>query len=355
MEAPEVITSASLDHAKISVLGSPPLAVTIESPASVPVYIRNGTLISIYGTAIEKVQLSTSLLEPFKRTLLGVLSLRYQKLISIDVFSILIGSGGKSLASVVVDGSTDWAIFTRGGLLAYTGNSLRITSKYLPTYLSRKVLKQLGLPTLTKTGLFSWTKSGYTLISGRGQIIVSGFGSIYNVNVASGEELIIKKENLVGITINDDLASAVVGVINASPKTTEKRIVSTPALGYSNISQLKISPIQKTWKYVEVTVTKTKSFFSWFSFVKLPSFNDQSFVRIIGPRNLLIQSSVGNSRVRTVRKVAPVTANEVSAPAAPTSSDYLSYVTITPGKAPVIESTPDFRETVEKLEARTKK
>ena len=89
-----------------------------------------------------------------------------------------------------------------------------------------------------ETGLFSWKKLGYTLLSGRGKVGLvgngssSGYGSsIYNINLNQNEEILINKNNLLGITVNGpyDLQNCIVKyefpiINNANPTNTNINI-----------------------------------------------------------------------------------------------------------------------------------
>lgn len=322
----------SLDVPVLNCLGNPQTVLSIDSPPSVPIYVRRGSLLSIFGENASLVRSSLSLLLPWKSLLYGGINTSYQKLISVSPFSILVSSSKRSwfyknspktFAKLVLDGKSDWAILNKNALHMYAGNSLIVGMYRLPSKISKKLAKRIGP---NSTGLVKWNRLGYTLLSGRGQTGLVGSGTIYNINVADGEELLINHQNLLAVTVS-------------GPHDLQNCIVK-----YSfPVDENAISTQKKdTWSKVV----------SWFSGVKKSTQNllvgNQEFVKIIGPRNLLIQSNTDLSYVDTANMKLPSISSMTPIPKKP--QDYLSYATVTPEKHVKLESTPDFKETIEKLD-----
>lgn len=419
LEIPEFKTLGSAEGttATGSSSSSSSSILSINVPPSVPVYIRRGSLLLIYGiqeiSSIDSVRSQLQFPNFWKRLIYGGYVSGYQKLISTTPFSLLIssksrssGSGGgsgsgsgsgfeKLFVNLVLDGTTDWAILDKSALQVYTGNSLSITMHKLPKFISKKLSRSLKKDKKSKTntnkletGLFSWKKLGYTLLSGRGKVGLvgngssSGYGSsIYNINLNQNEEILINKNNLLGITVNGpyDLQNCIVKyefpiINNANPTNTNTNInIKEP------VTIVKPKLIQPTtWNLI---VLKLKNFNNGFKKffqiinkytlgLKTTSYNylagNQDFIKVIGPRNLLLQSNTNKShrgfnniipRNKPQAKVWPTnqTTTKVDESSSfSTPKDYLNYVTIEPGKGAVFKSTLDFSETVESIENKNK-
>ncbi|ODV77018.1 uncharacterized protein CANTADRAFT_43262, partial [Suhomyces tanzawaensis NRRL Y-17324] len=374
----QLISNKALETAEFKPLGNPQSVLSISSPASVPVYVRRGSLLSIYGTgansSVSSVRSTLEFLSPVRRLLYGGYASAYQKLISTSPFSILVSSSSrtfsllkssdnKSFVNLILDGSNDWAILNKSALQVYTGNSLIISLHTLPKVISRKLLKTLGLKGTQNTGLFKWTHSGYTLLSGRGQAGLVGNGSIYNVNLAKNEELLVNKKNLLGVTVNGpfDLSNCVHKYSFPVAPVTEAPVAS---ISITNIHNRPVSALAKVKLYGRAIGSYLAKIGQFFRLGKGYTYNflvgNQDFIKVIGPRSLLLQSSTGHQHVGRGRRpprsgsgvpaTTEVVVDEVEVVPERTSADYLNYVTVQPGKGVVFESTPDFKETVKALE-----
>lgn len=322
----------SLDVPVLTCLGNPQTLLSIDSPPSVPIYVRRGSLLSIFGENASMVRSSLSMLLPWKSLLYGGINFSYQKLISVSPFSILVSSSKKSwffnhssktFAKLVLDGKSDWAILNKNALHMYSGNSLMVGMYRLPSNISKKLAKRIGPHS---TGLVKWNRLGYTLLSGRGHTGLVGSGTIYNINVGDGEELLINHGNLVAVTVS-------------GPHDLQNCIVK-----YSFPVDEPVISTQKKDIWSKVV--------SWVVGVKKSTQNmlvgNQEFVKVIGPRNLLIQSNSDESHVDTANMKVPSISSMT--PIAKKAQDYLSYATVTPEKRVKLESTPDFKQTIEQLD-----
>ena len=141
LEIPEFKTLGSAEGTTATATGSSSSSSSILSinvPPSVPVYIRRGSLLSIYGiqeiSSIDSVRSQLQFPNFWKRLIYGGYVSGYQKLISTTPFSLLIssksssgsgsGSGSgfeKLFVNLVLDGTTDWAILDKSALQVYTG------------------------------------------------------------------------------------------------------------------------------------------------------------------------------------------------------------------------------------------
>lgn len=361
-----LVSENALETAEFKALGNPQTVLAINSPPSVPVHIRRGSLLSIYGlrgnSSITSVRSTLQILNPVKRLIYGGFASSYQKLISTTQFSILVSStsrnlslfkksDNKSFVNVVVDGTNDWAILNKHALQVYSGNSLTVGMYKLPQKISKKLAKQLKVPTSTSTGLFKWTNSGYTLLTGRGQVGLVGNGSIYNVNLSADEELLINRHNLVGITVNGpfDLQNCIVKY--SFPISGDEVVEPEKTRLLKDISENSsyLSKVSQYWawfmQYFSVLTRFTSnSKRSTYNFLV----GNQEFIRVVGPRNILLQSNTENTHIAKPR-ATPIKPADPSVPARK-ASDYLSYVTVQSDKGVVFESTPDFKKSIERIE-----
>lgn len=323
----------SLEVARMKCLGNPQSILSIDSPPSVPVYVRKGSLLSLYGTNSLAVKSNLQFLLPLSRLFYGGYASFYQKLHSTTPFSALISSSTRTLfkksrnntfAKLVLDGKNDWAILNKQALQLYTGNSLNINMFKLPAKVSSKLVKRVGE---VSTGLPKWNRLGYTLLSGRGQVGLVGNGSIYSINISQDEELLINYQNLLAITVNGphDLQNCIAR--HSFP--VEQQIEPTPKNNFEHY-----------WYKIK----------SWFSSGKSSTQNflvgNREFVRIIGPRNLLLESDQPHLEAPKLQMPS------FAYPVQPKLQDYLSYAEVTPDKKITLRSTPDFKETLAEMDKR---
>ncbi|EMG46239.1 AIM24 Altered inheritance of mitochondria protein 24 [Candida maltosa Xu316] len=381
-EAQELTSYRSLETPEFTALNTPPSIISINTPPSVPIHIRRGSLLSIYGlheiSTLESVRSSLEFPMFWKRLMYGGYVSGYQKLISTTPFSVLVSSlsrndhakkgGNKSFANLILDGTTDWAVLERNAIQVYCGNSLVLGMYRIPNFISKKLSKKItasgggGGGKRDKTGLFSWFKSGYCLISGRGKVGLVGNGSVYNLNLNENEEILINKENLLAISVNGpyDLQNCIVKyefpVSNALQGDVTAPIKKPVLLEPTTWGQVVYRTRQvgnwllDSWKLIQKYTIGIKS----------TSYNylvgNQEFVKVIGPRNLLLQSNTQSGtylppiRRRSIETVIPSnTEQTTTTPVTKSSNDYLNYVTIEKGKGAVFKSTPDFSETVKNI------
>lgn len=387
--------------------------LSINVPPSVPIYIRRGSLLSIYGiqeiSSIDSVRSQLQFPNFWQRLIYGGYISGYQKLISTTPFSLLISSksrtimnGGNSsteklFVNLILDGTTDWAILDKSALQVYTGNSLSITMHKLPKFISKKLSRSLknnnnSSNKKLETGLFSWKKMGYTLLSGRGKIGLVGNGnnsgcSIYNINLNQDEEILINKNNLLAITVNGpyDLQNCIIKyqfpIINNSNNNNNNNNSNNMTKNIKesgNIVKPKlIEPT--TWNLIILKIkninNRIKKFFQFINKytlnLKTTSYNylsgNQEFIKIIGPRNLLLQSNINHNgfnfttrRKQQQKSIWPTTTDTTNTTTtkvdntSSTPKDYLNYVTIEPDKGAIFKSTSDFSETIETIEKKKK-
>lgn len=369
--ADSLISTKSLESAEFLALGVPPTILSVNSPPSVPVYIRRGSLLSIYGLSdTQTIHNQLEIKNPIKHFLYGNYVSSYQKLISTTPFSILVSSvsrnfspfsttNNKSFVSLNLDGANDWAILDNQALHVYTGNSLIVALYRLPYTISRNLSKKLSLPFKTSTGLSKWSKLGYTLLSGRGQVGLVGKGTVYNVNLKESEEILINKNNLLGISVNGpyDLQNCILKyTFPLSKSDTEKLERSTKEqVTTVNPPGQNGSLLQYYNYYSSILGSVWRRLLNVYYGGRIKSFNflvgNQEFVKVIGPRSILLQSNSSNNYdFGTKRKIgggleSKETGLVPSGSRERTAEDYLNYVTIKDGKSE-FKSTPNFNQAI---------
>lgn len=315
--------------------------LSVELPPSIPIYMKRGSLVSIYGISNLSTASISNLLEfqNIMKAFYGDFNLLYSKIISTSKISLLITANkknwmnlsrvtnSKSLSILNLDGSTDWALLQKGFLQFYIGNSLKISNFVLPKKISKKLSQLKQIPTATNTGLRSWFNYSYTLLSGRGQLGLTGNGSIYNINLIENEELLINKKNLLAITVNGphDLQNCTVSYTsseNAPVPTRTTNLTSSPRVN----------------NYIN-------KFLQTLGLIKLHTNNyligNQQFIKVMGPRNLLIQSDI-NFKIPQIPKED---INKSLKLFNAKSKDFLNYVNVNNASAK-ITSTENFKDTL---------
>lgn len=339
------------DLVSLEAVGVPPSVMSVSVPPSVQVFIRRGSMLTLRGNP-KHMTSGFEFLSPFQRLIYGNYVSGYQKVIATEPFSMLVTSNSptllprlflnstpKSFASVVLDGVNDWAVLKRDALHIFAGPSLNVGMYKIPKKISRQLAKRVDLTTKALTGLFKWNRPGYTFVSGRGVLGLVGNGLVYTATLLDGEEVLINKHNLVALSVNGpyDLQNCVVKYDYPVPDVNSE---STP-----DVAQV------KSWRDF---VIRTKYYFS-----KLTNFGlllqtntsnylvgNQDFVRVIGPRTVLLQSGASSNTYESNFSMPSL--SEKIEPAKKTAADYLNYVTIDPVKGATIESTPNFRNPAKK-------
>lgn len=345
----------SMGSVTMEAVGVPPSAMAVGVPPSLPVYVRRGTILTIQGDH-KQIAASNIMILFLKRLFYGNFVSRYQKLISTEPFSLLVTSNSptlfpslflnstsKSFASVGLDGLNDWAILKRDALHIYSGPSLNIGMFKLPNKISRQLAKRLDLSRKENTGLFHWGKSGFTFVNGRGSIGLVGNGVIYSVEVAEGDELSVNKDSLVAVSVNGpyDLQNCIIRYAYPVAKENIKFMTNAP---------LRIAQPRSLKAFLTNTKFYFWKLFSTFKKLRSDTSNaSTNFVRVIGPRSILLQS--GNPNQSFEPHFMPSTHAKLSE-SQKTSGDYLNIVTIDRDGFPKISSTKDFKDTVQKIEKR---
>lgn len=347
------------ENLQLEAIGSPPSAMNIGVPPSVPVFVRRNTLLTVQGNP-QLIAITSRILNPLKGLVYGGFTSRYQELIGTEPFSVMVSSLApsltplllrrtteKSFGSITLDGASDWAILKRDALHIYGGPSLTVNLFKLPAKISRKLARRLNLSSKESTGLLRWNRAGYNFVNGRGILGLVGNGVLYTVNVAEGEELTVRKDNLVGLTVNGpyDLQNCVVKYNQSLKNDLQVKSLTVPP------------PRAKQVKSWGDFVMNFKYFYwkIWWGFKNLKTSyrklvpGSQNFVRVIGPRTILFQSGPNFETFQrnfNLPSLAPESTLVVQSQSIPekTPADYLNIVTIDPVKGATIESTENFRD-----------
>ncbi|KAF2759907.1 hypothetical protein EJ05DRAFT_509588 [Pseudovirgaria hyperparasitica] len=247
--------------ARFEVLGAPYSLLSVQLSASQNLYTQRGTLIAVTGQAENAVS-TLSLLEPFRRALVGIPFL-YQKISSTSPITALISPKSPiSSASVIhLDGRRDWIVAQRNALIAWTGHDLSVKPKIN-----------------TKMSISHW---GNSHISGRGLLALAGSGNIYQIQLKAGEQYVVHPANVIAYSVSRNLPQ---------PYRFKSNIlrfqVPTASLGrfvpdnkfFRTIGE---SP---TWRYIR------SMFFVLRTWARRTIWGDRLFLQFTGPTSILLQS-----------------------------------------------------------------
>lgn len=325
---------------KLTAMGKPATLLGVNSPPSVPMYIRPGSLVAFQGSS-NRVDFSTKWIQPLQSFLLGAHLCRFFKLVSTEPYSVLLKASNKNLlglrsidrsfATIKLDGTQDWSVLQRQALQAFCGSSLAVSRLPLPRLVSNRLTKLFHLKKREFVGLRLPTRYGYTFVSGRGSVALSANGLLYSLNVGEDEAVLIDKKTIVGISVSGphDLQNC---VVKASPLFTTE----TPQLSVG-MKPANIHSIQDLLKYTTY-IFKVGANFIIRGWMGVKEFLDggNGFVKVIGPRKLILLSSVENHLDFSGKDETPKKLRE-------TPADYLNEVWIEPGKPHRITSVDRLR------------
>lgn len=339
---PSIKTS---DDILIRLLGSPPSIATITMPPSVSTSIRRNSLILMEG-AVRDLNFKLKFLDPLKSAIFDRRLQIYEEIVSTEPTSLLVSAqitgkfnhllkrpNQKTFASLKLDGVTDWAILRKEALQVFGGPSIIVSKHKTPKNISRAFAKRLGSKR-DRTGLSSLGNRGFTFIGGRGVAALVGNGLIFALTVKENEEIVINKHSILSVSVNGpfDLENCVVE--RQGESSNVERVVWSSLM-----------PV-KSWKDLITNYRKVLHFisgaFRWLQGkCKDIMWGHENFVRVWGPRTILLQSeSVGlfsdlKKQLPHVEKSDPLRSSK-------SPKDYLNVVTCEPGSKPTIRSTDSF-------------
>lgn len=295
------ISSSALENVNITtpiLTKLSPSITKVQLVPSYPIFISKGSLLSIYSNKLSSISISNYYLEPVKRIINGLHSFKFEKVESTIPTIVLISSSLSNTKILKLDGTKDWAVLPRDAILGYSGLSLNVQTKKLPKVINKR-LKWFNFPTKIKTGLSTPFKNGYSFISGRGDLLLKGEGELFTIELSKDEEFLIKRDNLIGISINEDLSEC-------CEEYEIKKIKE---------EELEVEPIVPNDEVTEVvkkneTLEKFKDYFKSISLGfnklikainnQLPSNNE--YIKISGPREVIIKSKSGLKMVKVEDK-----------------------------------------------------
>lgn len=333
----------------MSLIGNPSTAILVGVPPSLPLFVKKNSVISIQAKP-ESIDVALKYRQPLKNFFLGNFASSYQRLIGVEPFTVLVSSEtppyfsklfsrrlSRSFALLSLDGAKDWAILKRNGLQAYSGPSLKIDIHILPKRVSRQLSKHLSIPSRLPTGLQSWLTRGFTFIQGRGSVGIVGDGTIFQSELSEGEEVLVKRSALLGLSVNGphELQNCIAGfAFNDSPINIRLQPPPAPA----HISSFKELMAQFRHYYHQGASVFKKAFrFA----IELQ--NNDEFLRVLGPRTLLLQSTLhGTSFERKFNLPSLKSSTQVEILPDEiennTPKDYLNVVVVDPSNGVTIKS-----------------
>ncbi|OCK94349.1 uncharacterized protein K441DRAFT_611430 [Cenococcum geophilum 1.58] len=247
--------------ARFEVIGSPFSLLSVSLAASQNLYTRRGTVVGISGK-VENTVSTLSLLEPFRRAVLGIPFL-YQRISSTSPLAALVStkSSISSFAVVHLDGRQDWIIAQRQALLSWTGHALSVRPKIN-----------------TKLSLAHW---GSSHITGRGLLALVGKGQIYQIKLKAGETYVVHPGNVVAyvMTQNPPLPYRF--------KSTALRLqIPSTSLGalIPNTKFFRVMSETNIWR------TTSRVLFWFRTWARKSIWGDRLFLQFHGPSTILLQS-----------------------------------------------------------------
>lgn len=325
------------------VLGQPATLASLAVPPSIPLYVRKGCLTSLHGSApismgYEWIGSWSSLLRygTLKPTV-------YHKLLSAAQFDALVApnflsnrlgprlglssSPFRTLCLLTLDGTSDWNVWGKDSIVAFEDNSSL----------------ELRPPKFSfSKSLFS---SKYTTLKGRGNVLLSGSGSVYTIQLKdASDEIILRSEHLLAISGSTTLGidQSVTEVALGEPAKQEtKPTEEVEEFDMKMFFQISKSIVAALWN-------RTKQFYSYV--VNGPT----KFLKIKGPRTLLVQSSYNVYLPASNASVNPAVGDPVALTYQP-SKDFFNYVSVQKDGQVDFQSTADFEDTVTKIKKLAKK
>ncbi|KXT00874.1 hypothetical protein AC578_970 [Pseudocercospora eumusae] len=181
LEPSRPASSSPPADARFEVLGSPFSLLSASISASQNLYTRKGTLVGFNGKAENAVS-TLSLLEPFRRALLGI-PFVYQRISSTSPYTALIATKSPITSLVVVhlDGRLDWMVARRNALLAWTGHTLQLKPRWN-----------------MRMSMAHW---GNTTVTGRGLLALSGKGLIHQISLKTGEDYVVHPSHVIAYSM----------------------------------------------------------------------------------------------------------------------------------------------------------
>lgn len=292
------LETTSVTTTEFQLLGDNPTLASVQVSASIPLYVNRHCLVSIHDSnRLDNVNVSLTRWFTFWPTF--SLS-RFNKLIGTDQFHCLVSSKKPSdtLSLLQLNGTHDWVVFRPSSIISFEENSSLSIQWY------HKWLNYLKWMTNSINSFSSYGK-----VSGRGNILLNGVGSIYKLELKSEEEqILLQKSRILAINGLNKLDFKNAITFEQSSKNITEHSLSTNVEN-TNAGSHTVTLYKKT-----VAMIKNR----W------RNVNNSDFVRIKGPRTVLVQTGSKNSNFQIWSR----TATAFQSP----SKNYLSFASIKEGK-----------------------
>lgn len=344
-------TKNPISTTTFQVLGQPATVASLVVPPSIPLYVRRGCLVSLYGA--KKLSMNYEWVH-FWSNLLRYGSIKssiYQKLVSTSKFNTLVApnflanrlgprlglssSPFRTLCLLNLDGSMDWNVWGQDSVVAYESNSSLSVKPPNPFFIRR--------------GRQAFS-SKYQTVQGRGNVLLSGSGSMYTIDLKDAkDEIIIRSEHLLAVSGYNrrEIANAITQQKLSPPPEMNREVPSEASRFFESIREF------DGRLFLDSTRALGIKFWNWTRRLYSNIINGPTkYLKICGPRKLLMQSSYN-----VYLPVSPVGRKTVDQQLAKPGSlkqnptkDYFNYVNVSKDGNIEFESTPDFNETVKKIE-----
>ncbi|CAR28851.1 ZYRO0F13420p [Zygosaccharomyces rouxii] len=336
---------------KFQVLGQPATMASLIVPPSIPLYVRRGCLVSLHGA--EKLSMNYEWVH-FWSNLIHYRSIKpsiYHKLVSTSKFNALVApnflsnrigpwlglssSPFRTLCLLNLNGSADWNVWGQDSVVAYENNSSLSVQPPNP-FLIR-----------LRSQAFS---SKYQTVQGRGNVLLSGSGSVYTVDLKDAkDEIIIRSEHLLAVSGANrrEITNAITEQKLSPPPEMTRKVPSEAGRFFESIRELDGRLFWDSSKAVGI------KFWNWTRRIYSRLINGPTkYLKIQGPRTLLIQSSYN-----VYLPASPINRNSVEQQwakpdslAQNPSKNYFNYASVSTNGNVEFEATPNFNETVKKIE-----
>lgn len=340
-----------IPNTKFQVLGQPATMASLVVPPSIPLYIRRGCLVSLHGA--EKLSMNYEWIH-FWSNLLRYRSIKpsiYHKLVSTSRFNALVApnflsnrigpwlglssSPFRTFCLLNLDGSADWNVWGQDSVVAYENNS--------------SLSVQPPNPFFIKRGRQAFS-SKYQTIQGRGNVLLSGSGSVYTIDLKNPQdEIIIRSEHLLAISGANrrEITNAITEQKLSPPSEMTKKVPSEAGRFFESIKE---HDGRLFWDSTKALGIK---FWNWTRSIYTRLINGPTkYLKVRGPRSLLIQSSYdvylpASPIARdNVEQQFPKKNSLIQSP----TKNYFNYASVSQNGNVEFESTPNFNETVKKIE-----
>ncbi|CDO94375.1 unnamed protein product [Kluyveromyces dobzhanskii CBS 2104] len=258
---------------QFQLLGDDPTLASIQVSPSIPLYVRHNSLVSIHDSdRLSNVKLSYKNRFAFW----PALSLsRFDKLVGTNTFNCLVSSRRSSdtLSVLQLDGTHDWIVLNPQSIVSFEENS-SLSIQWYHKWLN----------------YFKWVSNkvtvftSYRKLSGRGNVLLNGIGSIYKLELNSeDDQILLQKDRLLAINGLNKLDFQQAVTFEQTSKSLEPEPVHETSDGKAH-ENFFVETWNGLWGFLET---------HW------NSNSNTDFVRVKGPRTLLVQTDAKSRSPQT--------------------------------------------------------